>query len=70
MIHEGQIVLFPFPYSDHKEKKLRPALIIRQLPGDYEDWLICMISSQLPQKISLFDEIISEKDSPRTPHRR
>lgn len=27
------------------EGMLRPALVIRELPGAYEDWLICMISS-------------------------
>ena len=63
MIREGQIVLFRFPYADHKEGKLRPALVIRQLPGSYEDWLICMISSQLSQEVSSFDEIISKEDS-------
>ncbi|MBU0989514.1 MAG: type II toxin-antitoxin system PemK/MazF family toxin [Proteobacteria bacterium] len=63
MIPEGQIVLFRFPHADHKEGKLRPALVIRQLPGAYEDWLICMISSQLSQKVASFDEIISEEDS-------
>ena len=62
MIQEGQIVLFRFPYADKKEGKLRPALVIRQLPGSYEDWLICMISSQLSQGVSSFDEIISKED--------
>lgn len=62
MIQEGQIVLFRFPYTDQKEGKLRPALVIRELPGTYEDWLICMISSQLSQEVSSFDEIISEED--------
>ena len=60
MIREGQIVLFRFPYADQKEGKLRPALFIRQLPGTYEDWLICMISSHLSQEACSFDEIISE----------
>ena len=62
MIREGRVVLFRFPYADQKEGKLRPALVIRQLPGDYEDWLICMILSQLSQEVSSFDEIISEED--------
>jgi mRNA interferase MazF len=62
MIQEGQIVLFRFPYADQKEGKLRPALVIRELPGAYEDWLICMISSQLSQEVSSFDETIFEKD--------
>jgi mRNA interferase MazF len=62
MIREGQIVLFQFPYADHKKGKLRPALVIRRLPGAYEDWLICMISSQLSRKVTSFDEIIFEED--------
>ena len=63
MIREGQIVLFRFPHADYKERKLRPALVIRKLPGVYEDWLICMISSQISQEVSSFDEIVSKKDS-------
>jgi mRNA interferase MazF len=63
MIAKGQIVLFKFPHTDHTDGKLRPALVLRQLPGEYNDWLICMISSQLDQKISNFDEMISPEDS-------
>ena len=63
MIQEGQIVLFRFPYADRKDGKLRPALIVRQLPGAYDDWLICMISSQLSQEVSSFDEIVSKDDN-------
>ncbi len=63
MIAESQIVLFKFPHTDHTDGKLRPALVLRQLPGEYNDWLICMISSQLDQKIPNFDEMISPEDS-------
>jgi mRNA interferase MazF len=62
MIAEGQIVLFQFPQTDQQSGKLRPALIVRKLPGRYEDWLICMISSQLSQEIPGFDEIIAPDD--------
>jgi mRNA interferase MazF len=47
MIEEGHVVLFRFPQTDLKEGKLRPALIIKKLPGEYNDWLICMISSRI-----------------------
>ncbi len=63
MIAEGQIVLIKFPHTDHTDGKLRPALVLRQLPGEYNDWLICMISSQIDQKIPNFDEMISPEDS-------
>jgi len=63
MITEGQIVLFSFPQTDQHVGKLRPALVIRKLPGRYNDWLICMISSQVDQKIPGFDEMIVVDDS-------
>jgi hypothetical protein len=47
MISEGQIVLFRFPKTDQTIGKLRPALVLRRLPGQHHDWLICMISSNL-----------------------
>ena len=63
MISEGQIILFRFLQTDQTAGKLRPALVLRRLPGQYNDWLICMVSSNLDQKILDFDEIISPDDS-------
>jgi mRNA interferase MazF len=63
MTSEGQIVLFRFPQTDQTAGKLRPALVLRQLPGQHNDWLICMISSNLVQEIPEFDEVITPDDS-------
>lgn len=63
MIEEGQIVLFPFPNTDQTAGKLRPALVLRQCSRQYEDWLICMISSQLVQYTLGIDEVIAEDDA-------
>ena len=63
MAREGQIALFHFPQTDQQEGKLRPALVLRQLPGRYNDWLICMISSQTHQISPPADELISESDA-------
>ena len=63
MIFEGQIVLFRFPQTDQTEGKLRPALVLRRLPGKFDDWLICMISSQLHQQLPELDEVITSEDS-------
>jgi mRNA interferase MazF len=63
MIQEGQVVLFRFPQTDQASGKLRPALVIRELLGNHEDWLICMISSQASQAIPRFDDIIREGDA-------
>jgi mRNA interferase MazF len=62
MISEGQIVLFRFPQTDQATGKLRPALVIRRLPGPHNDWLICMISSNLDQNVPDFDEVIIPND--------
>ena len=61
MIEEGQIVLFRFPKSDFRHSKIRPALVVRKLPGDYDDWLLCMISSRMFHKTD-FDEVIGPED--------
>jgi len=58
----GQVVVFRFPQTDLAEGKLRPALLLGQLPGEYDDWLICMISSQIQHYIKGFDELVREND--------
>ena len=63
MKEAGQVVVFRFPQTDLEEGKLRPALLLGKLPGNYGDWLICMISSQTHQYIADFDEMVEEKDS-------
>jgi len=62
MIQEGQIVLFAFPQTDQSAGKLRPALVLRRCPGPHEDWLICMISSQLRHEVPGIDEVVRKKD--------
>ncbi len=62
MKQAGQIVLFRFPQTDLETGKLRPALLLAKLPGEYGDWLICMISSQLRHAVPAFDELVLEDD--------
>ena len=63
MKEAGQVVVFRFPQADLEEGKLRPALLLGKLPGNYDDWLICMISSQTRQYIEGFDELVQEDDN-------
>ena len=49
MKQPGQIILFRFPAANFDMGKLRPALLLGKLPGVYDDWLICMISTQIRQ---------------------
>jgi mRNA interferase MazF len=62
MKEAGQVVVFRFPQADLEEGKLRPALLLGKLPGNYDDWLICMISSQTRQVVTGFDEIVQQED--------
>lgn len=59
----GDIVAVQFPYADRNQAKLRPALVLGRLPGDNDDWLICMISSRLRHYVPGFDEIIAASDA-------
>lgn len=62
MISEGQIVIFTFPQTGLASGKLRPALVLRALPGAFNDWLICMISTSLHQEVPGLDEVIDRTD--------
>jgi mRNA interferase MazF len=63
MIEEGQIVLFTFPQADQDVGKLRPALVLRQLPSMHNDWLVCMSSSRIHQQATTLDEVLLREDS-------
>ena len=58
----GDVILFRFPQADLADGKLRPALLLGKLPGEYDDWLTCMISSQTRHRMPGFDEIVQEDD--------
>ena len=62
MILEGDIVLFRFPQADFAQGKLRPALLLRKIPNEYGDWLICMVSTQLHQQKDRLEIIVSTSD--------
>lgn len=36
--------------------------MLGKLPGEYDDWLICMVSSQTRHYITGFDEVVQEDD--------
>ena len=43
MISAGDILAFRFPQSDLIEGKLRPALAIKKIEGNFDDWLVCSV---------------------------
>lgn len=60
MISEGDILLFPFPQSDLGVGKLRPALLIKRIDGEFDDCLVCMISTQTRHQIPDLEIVLSE----------
>lgn len=62
MKRPGQIVLFRFPSTRLAEGKRRPALLLARVPNSFDDWLLCMISSQLHQELPELDEIVRDTD--------
>ena len=54
----GQVAILHFPKADLVQGKPRPVLLVTPVPGPYDDWLVCMISTQLQQAVEGFDEVI------------
>ena len=62
MKQAGQIALMPFPFTNLSNAKRRPVLLLRQLDQRYDDWLVCMISSQSHQFHPELDLLIDQQD--------
>lgn len=58
MAGRGDIVLARFPYTDGTGTKLRPVLILVETPGQYRDYVVLFISSQLAQATPGVDVVL------------
>ena len=52
------IVLARFPFTDQTGAKLRPVLVLVEIPGAHRDFLVMFISSQLSQAVPQLDVIL------------
>lgn len=59
---KNSIVLVPFPFDDISATKVRPALCLTSVVGQYEEVVIAFISSKISKK-SLNSDIIIYKES-------
>ena len=60
-MNEGDVALTPLPQANGLVK-LRPAILLRQMPG-FGDWLVCGVSSQLHQAVPGFDDLVLQEHS-------
>jgi mRNA interferase MazF len=56
----GQIVLARFPFTDGTGTKLRPLLVLAEIPGAYRDVLVMFITSQLGQAAQGLDVVLTQ----------
>jgi mRNA interferase MazF len=59
----GDISLVRFPRADLEKGKYRPVLLLAKMPGPFNDWLVCAITSQLRHEVGGWDDRIEETDS-------
>lgn len=62
MPRRRDILLARFPFTDQSQAKLRPVLILAEVPGNYRDYVVLFISSQLGQATEL--DLALTPDSP------
>ncbi len=58
----GTIVLTPFPFTDLKSKKVRPALIVSSDELESDDVILAFISSIKGKEIGITDLLLKEND--------
>jgi len=58
MPQRGEIVLARFPFTNQVGTKIRPVLVLVEVPGPYRDFLVMFISSQRRQAIPNVDFIL------------
>lgn len=53
MFQTGDILLIPFPFTEHTGvKKIRPSVVVCETADNYRDVIVCAISSVVPVTLS------------------
>jgi mRNA interferase MazF len=46
LIEPGHLALFRLPQANGASGKLRPVLVLKKVPGNFDNWLVCMVTSR------------------------
>jgi mRNA interferase MazF len=62
-VNPGDVILISLPLFGGGTPKLRPALLLANFPGPYQNLLICGISTQLHLQEPNWDELVQPSDA-------
>ena len=62
-MNPGDVVLIALTQFAGATPKLRPALLLADLPGPYQNLLLCGVSAQLHQLEAQWDELVQTNDA-------
>ena len=63
MPQAGHIAYVQLPNTNLAQGKNRPVLVLGRCPGNFDDWLICPISSRQYQATHGVDELVNAGDA-------
>jgi mRNA interferase MazF len=61
-VSPGEVILIALPQVAGGPPKLRPALVLSQLPGPFQNILLCGISTQIQSLVADWDELVRSTD--------
>ena len=59
----GDVILIPFPFSDFKNVKVRPCIVICETKDKFKDIVVSAVCSVIPEKLNINEILLSPDNS-------